>query len=147
LKRYYPYEEFKNDTNKLLDALKDSGIEVVVAIARGGFMLGHALSEGLDVRDLQSIRTELYDGESKRESLSLFGECDFKDKTRVMIVDDIADSGETLACVHQHLQKKHPHIVFQTATLFYKQSSCFQPDFWVQEADGWIEFFWEKDYS
>jgi xanthine phosphoribosyltransferase len=31
--------------------------------------------------------------------------------------------------------------------LFYKKTAVIQPDFTVNEADAWIEFFWEKDFE
>ncbi|MBA1433192.1 MAG: phosphoribosyltransferase, partial [Epsilonproteobacteria bacterium] len=80
-----------------------------------------------------------------REELTLFGECSFKAK-RVLVVDDIADSGETLRFIMEYLAKNFPNIEFKSATLFYKSTSCYEPDFWINEANAWIEFFWEKDF-
>ncbi|MEN4046003.1 phosphoribosyltransferase family protein [Sulfurimonas sp. NWX367] len=147
MKQYYSYENFRNDTCKLRDNVKTFEPETIVAVARGGLVLAHCLAEGLDIRDVQSIRTELYDATCKREALSLFGMCSLADVKRVLVVDDIADSGETLAYVMQHLQKNFPEAAFKSSTLFYKKTSIYEPDFWINEADAWIEFFWEKDFS
>ena len=38
-------------------------------------------------------------------------------------------------------------IEFNSATLFYKKTSIYEPDFWVNEADDWIDFFWERDFK
>ena len=146
MRQYYGYENFKEDTNKLLEALRQHQFEAIVCIARGGYTLAHAVAEGLDIRDLQSLRTELYDDTQKRESLTLFGECEFLDKKKVLVLDDIADSGETLMFVMKYLQEKFPDIDFYSATLFYKKSSVYEPDFWVNEATNWIDFFWERDF-
>jgi xanthine phosphoribosyltransferase len=105
------------------------------------------MAEGLAVRDVQSIRTELYDASSKRESLTLFGTCSFAPNTKVLVVDDIADSGETLEFIMNYLLKEYPDVSFVSATLFYKTTSVFEPDFWVQDADDWIDFFWERDFK
>jgi xanthine phosphoribosyltransferase len=145
VKQYYSYENFRNDTNKLITKVKAFEPEAILSIARGGFTLSHAMAEGLDIRDLQSIRTELYDKECKREELSLFGSCHFEVK-RVLVVDDIADSGETLRFIMEYLAKNFPDVAFKSATLFYKKSSCYEPNYWINEADTWIEFFWEKDF-
>ncbi len=145
MKQYYDYTNFRDDTKQLIERVKDFKAEAIVAIARGGYTLSHAMAEGLGIRDIQSIRTELYDKESKREILSLFGSCDFKVK-KVLIIDDIADSGETLAYIMKYLQKNFPDITFKSATLFYKKTSIYEPDFWINEANVWIEFFWEKDF-
>jgi len=146
LKHYYSYESFKNDTRKLIQKVNTVKAEAIICVARGGLTLAHCMAEGLDIRDVQSIRTELYDKEYKREELSLFGECHLLHVKSVLVVDDIADSGETLQYIMQYLQKKFPDVSFRSCTLFYKKTSCYEPNFWVNEADGWIEFFWEKDF-
>ncbi len=145
MKKYYSYEDFRKDTNKLIDKVREFEAEAIISIARGGYTLSHAMAEGLNIRNLQSIRTELYDRECKREMLSLFGSCDFNVK-KVLVVDDIADSGETLAYVMEYLQQNFPDVVFKSVTLFYKKTSIYEPDYWVNEASAWIEFFWEKDF-
>jgi xanthine phosphoribosyltransferase len=147
LKQYYPYESFKNDTRTLLKRLKTFKPEAIVGIARGGLSLSHALAEGMNIREVETVRTELYDGSAKREELTLYGECNLVGKQRVLVADDIADSGETLFVVMKHLKERFPEIEFQSATLFYKTSSKYEPDFWINEAHNWIEFFWEVDFK
>ena len=62
-----------------------------------------------------------------------------------MIVDDIVDSGETIAEIKKLLTKEYLYSEFKIASLFYKKTAIIQPDFSVQEAQNWIEFFWEVD--
>lgn len=145
--RYYSYENFKNDTNSLIKKIGDLDFEAIVAIARGGLTLSHAMAEGLDIRHVQSIRTELYDKSSKRENITIFGECKFEGVKRVLVVDDISDSGDTLDAVMKYLQNEHKEIEFRSATLFYKKTSIYEPHFWINEADEWIDFFWERDFN
>jgi len=147
LKQYYSYEEFREDTKTLLYKIKSFEPEAIVGIARGGLTLSHAIAEGLDIREVQTFRTELYDVNCKREALTLFGSCNFVDKKRVLVVDDISDSGETLRVIMKHLQEEFPSIEFKSATLFYKYSSKYEPHFWINEAKNWIEFFWEVDFK
>lgn len=143
-KFYYDYNLFKEDTKKLLE-LFEIEFDTIVAIARGGLTLAQLLSEALDIRNVQSIRTELYDGMQKREDITIHGKCDFAKSKNILIVDDIADSGETLKALYNHFTLTYPTLHFKTATLFYKKSSVFQPDYTVREAKGWIDFFWEVD--
>jgi len=145
--KYYSYDNFRIDTNILITKIQSFNPEAIVAIARGGMTLAQAIAEGLDLRDVQSIRTELYDDTQKRDTLKLFGSCDFGDKKRILVVDDIADSGETLEAVMKNLKTLHPDIIFKSATLFYKKSSIMEPHFWINEADDWIDFFWERDFK
>jgi len=146
LKQYYSYENFKQDTNILLKEVRTFEPQAIVGIARGGLTLSHAIAEGMNIREVQTIRTELYDESCKRDELTLFGACDFIEKRRVLVVDDISDSGETLAVIMKYLEQKFPDIEFKSATLFYKTTSKHKPHFWVNEAKNWIEFFWEKDF-
>lgn len=144
--KYYSYENFKNDTRILIEKVRVSDFEAIVAIARGGLTLSHAMAEGLDIRQVQSIRTELYDKSQKRENITIFGACEFKNIKRVLVVDDISDSGDTLNAVMKHLNSEFENIEFKSATLFYKKTSIYEPDFWINEADDWIDFFWERDF-
>ena len=145
--KYFTYEEFKNDTKKLINLVEDFEATAIVGIARGGLTLAHAMAEGLNIREVQSIRTELYDGESKRNKITVFDNTTLSHLKKVLVVDDIADSGETLAIVMQHLKKKYPKLEFQSVTLFYKKTSLYEPHFWVNEANDWIDFFWERDFK
>ncbi len=147
LMKYYPYENFKNDTNRLLKQLGSYQPDVIVGIARGGLSLAHAMAEGLNIREVQTIRTELYDKSNKRESLSIFGSCDFCASQKVLIVDDIADSGETLQAVMEYFEREFKDTTFTSATLFYKKTSVYEPHYWVNEAKEWIDFFWESDFK
>ena len=145
--KYYSYEDFRNDTKNLIGKLEEFEPEVIVGIARGGLTLAHSMAEGLNIRDVQSIRTELYDDSDKRDTITIFGGCEFKNKKRVLVVDDISDSGDTLKAVMQYLLENNTNIEFKTATLFYKKTSVYEPNIWINEADDWIDFFWERDFK
>jgi len=145
--KYYSYENFKDDTKSLIERVRDSHFEAIVAIARGGLTLSHVMAEGLNIRQVHSIRTELYDDMFKRDELTIFGRCRFDNVKRVLVVDDIADSGDTLKAVMKHLEDEFKEIDFKSCTLFYKKTSIHEPDFWINEADDWIDFFWESDFK
>ncbi len=144
--KYYSYENFKKDTKALLKITKDFKPEVIIGIARGGLTLSHALAEGMDIREVQTLRTELYDKSCKRDMLSIFGECSLDGISRVLVVDDISDSGDTLKAIMGHLNSKFSDVEFKSATLFYKKTSIYEPNYWINEANDWIDFFWERDF-
>jgi xanthine phosphoribosyltransferase len=100
----------------------------------------------MDIRDVQSIRTELYDKTSKRDSITISGECIFDKVLKVLVVDDIADSGETLEVVMKIFANRYTDIEFKSATLFYKETSIYEPHYWLNKADDWINFFWDTDF-
>ena len=146
-KEYYSYENFRTDTKKIIELQQEFKPEAIVGIARGGLTLAHCVSEGLNIREVQTIRTELYDETCKREEMTLFGKCNFNNLNRVLVLDDIADTGQTFKEVMEHLESSFKDIEFKSAALFYKKSSVYEPHFWINEAKSWIEFFWEKDYE
>jgi xanthine phosphoribosyltransferase len=121
--------------------------DAIVGVARGGLCMAHCMAEGLEIREVQTVRTELYDKSCKRSKISIFDTCALSGVKKVLVVDDIADSGETLQEVMGYLEKKYPEISFVSATLFYKNTSVYKPHFWVNEANTWIEFFWEEDFK
>ncbi len=145
--KYYAYENFREDTRKLLEQIKAFQPEMIVGIARGGLSLSHALAEGLNIRDVQTLRTELYDESEKRDAITIHNNCVFEHIKRVLVVDDIADSGDTLKAVMSELLEKNSKIEFRSCTLFYKRTSVYEPHYWINEADDWIDFFWERDFN
>jgi len=145
--KYYSYEAFKVDTNSLIKQVQKAEFDAIIGIARGGLTVAHAMAEGLEIREVQSIRTELYDDTTKREQLSIYDTTLLTNCKKVLVVDDIADSGETLRAVIEYLEAKYKNTEFYSATLFYKETSVYKPHFWINEAKEWIEFFWEKDFK
>ena len=81
------------------------------------------------------------------DSVKIFNIPELNEAKNVLIVDDIVDSGDTIVEVLKVLRKRYPHITFKVASLFYKKSAKIAPDWYVQEADMWIEFFWSVDLS
>lgn len=145
--RYYGYDEFSGDVRALSDKVRPFEPEAIVAIARGGMMLAQLMAHALHIRNVQTIRTEGYDGDHKREDVKIFGACDLAGLKRVVVVDDIVDSGDTLEAVMAYLKSSFPDVTFKTAAVFYKPDASFQPDYGIQVADGWISFFWEADFA
>jgi len=143
---YYDYPTFVNDVKTLVRKTKEFEPDTLLAIARGGLTLAQAYAEATDNRNLFTINSILYDGEVKRSHPKLVNLPELSGAKKVLILDDIADSGQTLRAVLTVLQERYPDITFKSATLFYKQSSCIEPDYWLHETNEWIDFFWEKDF-
>ena len=62
-----------------------------------------------------------------------------EDKKHMLLVDDIADTGETILEFFDKF-----HMSFMTATLYSKPHTKYFPDFYVTETLDWIVFPWEK---
>jgi len=144
-KVYYGYEECIQDCKVLVPQLKEYKPDAMVAIARGGLVLGHLLSEALETREIYSLNSIHYDGTKKLDTFEIFNIPDLTRKHKVVLIDDIVDSGESMVEIIKILKEKYPHSEFKIATVFYKPSALIQPDFTVKEAKDWIEFFWEVD--
>lgn len=144
---YYSYETFVNDVKTLIDQTRTFEPDALLAIARGGLTLAHAYALATDNRNLFTVNSVLYDGDVKRSHAKLTNIPDLSGMKRVLILDDIVDSGETLKGILRVLHERYPNTDFKSASLYYKRDSDIQPDFSLHEATDWIDFFWEKDFS
>ena len=143
-KIYYPYEEFREDLKTLTQKI-DQRFDVLIPISRGGLSMGQMLGEYYDIREVYAINTIGYDDTRKLDEVKVFNIPSLKEEQKVLILDDIVDSGDTLGEVLKVLTSKYPQIIFESASIFYKPTANIEPTWWVKEAKGWIEFFWSED--
>ena len=143
---YYDYNTFVTDVKTLVKKTSDFKPDALLAIARGGLTLAHAFAQATDNRNLFSINSILYDGEVKRSHPKLMNLPELDGGKKVLILDDIVDSGQTLVAVLRVLQERYPDTQFKSATLYCKKNTVIEPDYWLHEATEWIDFFWEKDF-
>ena len=144
-KFYYSYDLFKKDTQFLVNLCKSYDADVLLAVARGGLTLSHLMGQALDIRNLYTLNSIHYEGQKKLDTFNIFNIPDLSNAKKVLIIDDIIDSGETMQEILIILNDKYPNIEFKIATLFYKSTALIKPDFSVREANEWIDFFWEVD--
>ena len=139
----YTYESFHADVTTLICHTKSYNPDVILAVARGGVTLGHFMANRMDIRALYTLNSIHYDDTKKLETIEVFNIPDLGAGKRVLVVDDIIDSGESMAEIIKILEEKFPKNVFKVATLFFKKEAIFTPDFSCHEAREWIEFFWD----
>ena len=144
-KYYYAYDEFLQDIRTLHRMIEPHGFDTLLPIARGGLTIAHLLANAMDTRRVFTLNSIHYDGTRKLDTLEIFNFPDLRGGRKVLILDDIADSGETLVAVREAMQERHPDTEFAVATLFHKPGSLVTPDFYVKTAPSWIDFFWEVD--
>ncbi len=113
----------------------------IVVIANGGLTWSRALADYLNIDNIDPVRVRLYRGINhtfkKPEILQNLSSGVKKEK--ILLFDDVADSGQTLDFVKELLLKQGAKNV-DTATLFYKSSSKTVPDFFDHQTDAWIVF-------
>ena len=140
------WDGFGDATRELARGIIDSGFvpEVVVAIARGGLLPAGAIAYGLGVKNCGAINMEFYTGIGTvldaPEVLPPELDMDYLDGRRVLLVDDVADSGRTLALAVQLLKEKGADV--RSVTIYTKPSTIIQPDYAWKDTDRWINFPW-----
>jgi xanthine phosphoribosyltransferase len=143
-KYFYTYDAFLKDIHQLVEKI-DFQFDAIIGIARGGLTLAHFLGEYYNIRKVYALNTIGYNDTQKLASVEVLSLPEITNAKDVLIVEDIVDSGDTLAEVLKVLKEKYPETNFKTASLFYKKSARIVPDWAVQEAEKWIEFFWTFD--
>lgn len=144
-KYYYGYEEFLDDAALLVKKVEEFDPDTLLAIARGGLTLGHFMAQAMDNRRLFSLNSIHYEQTKKLETFEIFNIPDLQKAKKVLIIDDIIDSGETLREVMRILKQKFPQCDFRLATIFYKPTAVVKTDYKIKKAHEWIDFFWEVD--
>jgi hypoxanthine phosphoribosyltransferase len=131
-----------DDYNTLVERLAlqvyESGwkFNQVICIARGGMRVGDVVSR-IFALPLAILSTHSYmaDGGTTRGELVIAEHMTMTAPRlgdRVLLVDDMVDSGHTLAAVYKELPRRFPHIAdIRTAVLWYKACSVFKPDYYV----------------
>ncbi len=144
-KLYYSYTDCINDCKLLLVDIKKYKPDAIIAIARGGMILAHLISEAINLRDIYTINAVSYYDDIKFQKVKISNIPNLSKKNNILIVDDIVDSGETMSEVIKIFKQEYPNINIKCLSIFYKDTAVIKPDFKVRKTDQWIEFFWEVD--
>jgi hypoxanthine phosphoribosyltransferase len=140
--------------NKLANMIREKGIEFeqIICIGRGGFIVGDFLSretqKPLGVIMAQSRGPNGESGEiSLSQHIAFVGNALAK---KILLVDDLADSGKTFIAVTEHFQKNYPEVEkLTTACLYKKPGSTYEPDLVAEQLvdERWLnQPFEEKSY-
>lgn len=141
---FYSYDEFAIDAKKMAKQIKDEfDPEVILAVARGGLTLGHSLAVALENRNLFTLNSIHYEDTNKLDTIQIFNVPDLSKYTKILLVDDIIDSGESMVEIKRELLKRYSNLDIKIATVFYKEKALLLPEFKVKEAHDWVEFFWD----
>jgi uncharacterized protein len=130
---------------------KDALPQTIVGLTRGGWVPSRLLCDRLGVKHLVSLRAQHWGVTATPSGKAELTEGLSSPVTgkRVLIVDDITDTGESLALATEHVLAEKPERV-ETATFLHITHSKFQPTYYAEEiprdAWVWIVFpwnFWE----
>ncbi|WP_300953268.1 phosphoribosyltransferase [Nocardioides oceani] len=142
------YELFGTAVRELAHQVVDDGYEpdLVLSIARGGLGLGMGLGYALDVKNLSAINVEFYTGVDTRlempvmlpptpEAVDLSG-------LKVLIADDVADTGKTLRVVQEFCAD---HVLEARSVVIYEKPwTVVNPEYVWRRTDRWIDFPWSS---
>ncbi|PKH41313.1 hypothetical protein SAMN05192575_11477 [Nocardioides alpinus] len=140
------YDLFGTATRELAQEVADSGFEpdMILAIARGGLALGMGLGYALAVKNLSVINVEFYTGIDQRLEVPIMlpptpAAVDLSG-LKVLIADDVADTGRTLELVQEFCEG---HVAeARTVVVYEKPDSVIKADYVWRTTDRWIDFPW-----
>ncbi len=141
---HYKYEEFVQDLELFCEFMGDYKPDIILAVARGGVTFGHFMAERLELRELYTLNSIHYDDKQKLPTIKISNIPNLPPDKKVLVLDDIVDSGESMREIMLVLGQKFPKTSFKTGAIFYKKDAIFTPDFKIKEAYNWIEFFWSN---
>jgi len=132
---------------ELAKRVKNSGFkpDLIVGVCRGGWTPARLMSDLLENANTASIRIEFYlaPGVTARKPVISQAIMVPVKGVNVLVVDDVADTGESLKVAVEHLDVCGAKAT-KTATLYYKPQSIFKPDFYIIQTEQWIIFPWER---
>ena len=144
-KIWYKWKEMRRDVNSLCrEILLDKfDPDVIVGLSRGGVTPGVMMSHWME-KPFKSIKASLRDFPEWEDYLPR------KTDERVLIVDDICDSGETFHKIREHInERKENGVDVRFATLWWNNECNFEPHYYINEiakdtTKTWMHFCGEN---
>jgi len=119
--------------------------DLIIGVCRGGWPPARVMSDLLGNPKLANISVEFYVDVAETKNKPVLTQsvtAPVKGK-KVLILDDVADTGKTLKLVKKHLLDRGAEEV-KIATIYYKPWSIVVPDYYEKETKRWIVFPWER---
>jgi hypoxanthine phosphoribosyltransferase len=140
------WNDIENQCTALAKEIKEKSIQfdIIIGISRGGLVPARLLSDLLGNDEVDMMRVKFYKSVAKTDekpAIIFSSQIDISGKD-ILLVDDIADTGESLIATVEHLKEKNVKNIL-TATLLKKPQSKFTPDFFSMETPDWVIFPWE----
>ena len=130
----------------LVEKIRKNGFkpDIIVGVSRGGWPPARVLSDLMGNPNLANVRAEFYLGvaETKEEPVLTQPVSMKVASKKVLVVDEVADTGKSLKLVKEHIIEQDATEV-KIATVYYKPWSIVKPDYYEKETSRWIVFPWE----
>lgn len=142
------WKDIDDITEELLKKIKASEFkpDYLVGITVGGLIPLGMLAKALDMNTVVTVSANSYEGQERRNlNITYLPSIDLTGK-KVLLIDEIVESGETLRQISQILLDQYKASELKTAVFVINKDKCkFLPDFHIVETTEWIFFPWEKD--
>ena len=148
-KKKFSWEEIDRFADELVSKVQASGfmLDYLVGIAVGGLIPLGLLAKKLDSNAVLTVSASSYnDANQKTGEPTVWNlpTLDLSNK-KILIVDEIAETGETLEAVKKVLIEKCNAGDIKTAVLgIHKKKCMIVPDFYIFAEEAWIVFPWEE---
>jgi len=119
--------------------------DIIVGVSRGGWAPGRVMSDLLENPQIANVKAEFYKGVAETKGEPIITQpvsMPVKGK-KILVIDDVADTGQSLRKVQSHLLEQGATDV-KIATLYYKPWSVTLPNYYEKETKRWIIFPWER---
>jgi hypoxanthine phosphoribosyltransferase len=143
------WQAFGEASRELATVIAADGFEpdLILSIARGGLFLAASLGYALGVKNLYVMNVEFYDGVGTTLGMPVMlppvpSAVDFSAK-KVLIADDVADSGQTMDLVFAFIKDQVEDV--RSAVIYEKPRSLIKCDYVWKRTDRWINFPWSSD--
>src|SRR3954447_609994 len=140
------WDDLGAGARRLAEDVADDGYrpDMILGIARGGLLVAGALGYALGVKNTFTMNVEFYTGVDERLEMPMLlppvaDLVDFAEQ-RVLIADDVADTGATLSLVKDFCEGKVAEV--RCAVLYEKSRSQVSCEYVWRRTDQWIEFPW-----
>lgn len=146
----YTYSQFQLDLRKWgkrLYRLKfgSPALDGILAVSRGGLTFAHHLAELLEFRQVEVVNAVSYEGMEKIGEPIFSPLPDLSPYFHILVVDDIADSGETLLELNKLIKEGYPELKVTTITIFSRPQNLYTPNYYFHTTTKWVHFFWEVE--
>lgn len=122
--------------------------DTLLVVTRGGMVPACLISERTNIRNILCAAVVLYDGDRRASPEPEFVQFPSRDQVagrRILVVDDVWDTGTTVVAVRDRLRRAGARA--DVAVLHYKPArSRFPedgPDFYADATDAWVVYPWE----
>jgi len=146
-KQHLTWTHIEDLSIRLADRLP-TNYDVILVITRGGMVPACIISERLNLRSILVAAVMFYTAQEHTLDKPIFLQFPadpLLNRRRVLIVDDVWDSGKTIMAVRERVLDAGGYP--ETAVLHYKPAhnayGHAQPDYYVDETDAWIVYPWD----